>query len=71
MSMSGNVVELLFRPTTDREITCIVCGGDGCELEATAYKITRFGGHSRVWIGKHDKCEFRPAAPWSSEEDQR
>lgn len=45
----------------DIELTCIVCGQPNCDLEATAYKITKSGGHSRVWIGKHTACEFRPA----------
>jgi len=60
----SNTVTLTFVPTSDREISCIVCGKDQCELEATAYKTTASGNHCRVWIGKHAHCDFRPAASW-------
>ena len=39
-------------PSTDTEITCVVCGADGVDIET---KI-RTPLHSSVWLGLHSGC---------------
>lgn len=49
-----------FVPSTDQEITCIICGRDQCDQESTAYERTRGGFYGRVTIGKHSQCSRTP-----------
>jgi hypothetical protein len=47
---------LEFEPSKDVELTCIVCGGQGVDLEATV----RDRRNSRITIGKHSACVWKP-----------
>lgn len=57
MPTQTETVTFTFTPTNDKEITCIVCGEDKCDLESTAYQTVRGLGHARVTVGKHSTCK--------------
>lgn len=45
-------ITLHFGPSDDKEITCLICGQDNCDLEVSV----RDKRHHRIAIGKHSKC---------------
>jgi hypothetical protein len=49
-------VVLHFIPSDDKEITCLICNQNNCDLETTV----RDWRHSRITIGKHSKCVWTP-----------
>lgn len=50
-------ITLSVNPTDDPEITCIICHGDGCDLEIPARSpTTRTSTDAHLWIGIHRRC---------------
>ena len=47
-------IKLAFTPSEDKEITCIVCNQQGCDLEVTVYDRRR----ARITMGKHTACTW-------------